>query len=95
MSRSLCSQEDVTEAILITVEVHFSMLAASSKFEEGLEQLLELPDPSHPGCCKGALKQWRPFGLQKFEEQLFTWVRSVTQSAWSRPRTRRPHSWTG
>ena len=37
MSRSLCSQDDVTDAILITVEVHFSMLAASSKLEEGLE----------------------------------------------------------
>ena len=49
MASRLCSQDGVADAILITVEVHFHILAASSQLEEGLEYIPELPDPSHRG----------------------------------------------
>ena len=45
----LRSQDGVADAFLITVDVHFHKLAASSKLEEGPEDVSELPDPSHCG----------------------------------------------
>ena len=49
LASHLRSQDGVADAILITVQVHFHELAASSQLEEGLEYIPELPDPSHCG----------------------------------------------
>ena len=49
VSRSRHSQGDVADTITIASEGHFSLLTASSQSEKGLEQSLELPDPSHRG----------------------------------------------
>ena len=65
ISRSRHSYDDVAVAITITVEVHFSLLTGSSEAEESPEQLLELPDPSHPGWGIWALQQWPPTGVEK------------------------------
>ena len=48
-SRIRHSEDDLTDNFTITVEVDFSMLAASSEFQECLKQYLELPIPSHLG----------------------------------------------